>query len=306
MLVDESRQAKQGIFNIRSFRIFRYLRLIIQADIVHIHSGHYLFRLLHFLAAKVFFKRVVITIHSYSVAAKGNFERLLDRLVARYSYKVLFVNKEIAEMFKLKKFHVQNAFLPPVDEQEALPTEISSWLDRKQNAHWTICAANASKLVKYKGEDLYGLDLCLDVASRLKSNGILCAIIFVISDPSGDFSLDLYRSRILNEQLEDFIFLYDRPISFVSLIKRSEIILRPTNTDGDSLTLREALFMGKPVIASDVVRRPEGAILFRSRDAKALGDAIFTVMQFRSHQNVNCDQRARFQEFVDFYHTLYN
>ena len=43
--------------------------------------------------------------------------------------------------------------------------------------------------------------------------------------------------------------------------------MRPTNTDGDANSLREALYFEVSSIASDAAARPDGTILFKNRDA---------------------------------------
>jgi len=48
------------------------------------------------------------------------------------------------------------------------------------------------------------------------------------------------------------------------LISRSAAFVRPTFTDGDSISVRESLALGIPVIASDAVARPEGTVLFET------------------------------------------
>ena len=56
-IVDESREKKEGIFNLRSLNIFGYLYKVLKTDIVHIHSGKFFFRMLHFSAASLFFRK---------------------------------------------------------------------------------------------------------------------------------------------------------------------------------------------------------------------------------------------------------
>jgi hypothetical protein len=70
-------------------------------------------------------------------------------------------------------------------------------------------------------------------------------------------------------------------ISFVRLMQQCDIMIRPTNTDGDSLSVREAIHMEKLVICSDAVSRPEQCILFKNRDledlVKKTEDAILLI-----------------------------
>lgn len=57
---------------------------------------------------------------------------------------------------------------------------------------------------------------------------------------------------------------------FLSELARCSVFVRPTFTDGDSIALREALALGRIVVASDAVPRPEGCVLFRSGDVNDL------------------------------------
>ena len=49
-------------------------------------------------------------------------------------------------------------------------------------------------------------------------------------------------------------------------MKRLTLFLRPTYFDGDSLSVREALALGVPVVASATDFRPDGVITFRIGD----------------------------------------
>jgi glycosyltransferase involved in cell wall biosynthesis len=59
-------------------------------------------------------------------------------------------------------------------------------------------------------------------------------------------------------------------VPFYPILARSHLFLRPTNTDGDAISIRESLYYKIPVIASNVVDRPEGTILFKNRDIQEL------------------------------------
>jgi glycosyltransferase involved in cell wall biosynthesis len=48
----------------------------------------------------------------------------------------------------------------------------------------------------------------------------------------------------------------------LALMSRSDVFLRPTLADGDSISVREAVSLGVPVVASRTGTRPAGAILF--------------------------------------------
>lgn len=60
----------------------------------------------------------------------------------------------------------------------------------------------------------------------------------------------------------------------LGLMVRSDVFLRPTTHDGDSISVREALALAVPCVASDVCARPEGAWVFQAGDAASLAARI--------------------------------
>jgi glycosyltransferase involved in cell wall biosynthesis len=54
----------------------------------------------------------------------------------------------------------------------------------------------------------------------------------------------------------------------------SDLFLRTTLHDGDSISVREALYLGIPVIATDNSMRPDGVVLIPASDPIALQQAI--------------------------------
>ena len=56
----------------------------------------------------------------------------------------------------------------------------------------------------------------------------------------------------------------------LSIMSRSDVFVRPTRADGDSISVREAIDAGVPVVASVAGTRPEGTMLFRPGDVDAM------------------------------------
>lgn len=292
-IIDEGRLKKENVFNMRSLNLFSYLRKIFSVDVVHIHSGLLTLRLLHFIIASLFLKKIIITIHGYE-SGRGIVERTLDRIMLNHCSKIIFVSKEIANRFEIKKYFIRDAFLPPdVSNEEDIPGEVSTWIETKQLNDYKICSANAWRLDRHNNEDLYGLDLCIIAAKKIKATGIKAAFVFIVCESTGIIKIDQYKQMITDFGLEDSFLLFESPISFIKLIMKSDIVIRPTNTDGDALTIREGLFLGKTVIASDVVLRPNGVKLFKSRDTDSLAQVIITVCK------VGGDKQKGVPDFVN-------
>ena len=299
-IVDESREKKEGIFNLRSLNIFGYLYKVLKTDIVHIHSGKFFFRMLHFSAASLFFRKKIITVHGYEPGRGANI-RPMDRVILNNCNKVIFVSKELADAFNVKHYIINEAFLPPDVKSEAeIPAEVANWIEQRKEQGYKICVANAWRLDKHENEDLYGLDLCISAAKKNKEKGIKAATIFVVSDGSGAIKTAQYKKMINEFELESCFLIWEAPLSFIKLIIHTDIVLRPTNTDGDALTVREGLFLGKPVVASDVVIRPEGTKLFKTRDAGSLAETIAEVLN-DDQQSVMDNQRSGVTHYLEYY-----
>lgn len=303
--VDESRVIKHGVFNLRQKRLATYFHKITRNNIVHIHSGTRSLKYFHIICAKVLLrKKTVLTIHSY-IATSG-FLKFLDRIVYGLPDITIVVRGGIQDTLKLKnRVEVKEAFLPPLLEDEpALPSEIINWIKDKRSEGAQVVSANAWRLKTHNGEDLYGLDLCIEAALKLRNMGRKVCFVYAVSDLNGDLDINEYDKRIKENNLTDIFYLQKSQLSFVQLIQMSDIVLRPTNTDGDALTVREGLYFQRHVIASDVVTRPVGTKIFANRSADSLTQEIDKALA--QPINGNANGVANGQEFASFYKEIYD
>lgn len=270
-IIDESKiKFSDGkIFNLRSKNLLTYLKLIYSSDIVHIHTAMNWLRFVHVVISKLFFKKVVVTIHSI-MHIENKKHNLLLKISLKLSNNIIYVNEKIKQELGQSKGKIMPAFLPPImKNEEDLPEEITRLLIK--NNKKKIVVSNAYRLDWYNGSDLYGFDLLLEVADIAKTNKDNVLIILIISSINHDDPLLVkYNDFIRSRKLENNIIIIPYSISFVKLILKSDMVIRATNTDGDALTIREGLFFNKPVIASNVVQRPKGTILFSNRDRNDL------------------------------------
>ena len=63
--IDEASEKKSSLYNIRSLSPFPYIKKAMKADLLFIHSGNNVLKLLHILAAKFLRKKIIITVHGY-------------------------------------------------------------------------------------------------------------------------------------------------------------------------------------------------------------------------------------------------
>ena len=64
----------------------------------------------------------------------------------------------------------------------------------------------------------------------------------------------------------------------LAVISRADVFVRPTTADGDSVSVREALALAVPCVATDVAYRPPGTLVCKGGDAKDLAEKIRTAL----------------------------
>jgi glycosyltransferase involved in cell wall biosynthesis len=88
-------------------------------------------------------------------------------------------------------------------------------------------------------------------------------------------------------------------------VSRSRLMLRTTLYDGDALSVREALQLGTPVIATDNGMRPPGVRLIPKSDSRALLRAIDEALQHPAERKEQaCHDESNLQAVFDFYRDL--
>ncbi len=285
--IDEASVVKKNVFSIKSFNPFVYLNKIFSADVLFIQTGGSALRKFHIIVGKLLSKKIIITVHGYSKV--NNFFLLkVDCYFLNLCNQIIVVNPYILKKLALpiNKCIVKHAFIPPLMTAESvLPEFILTWFfDSKKSGH-TIFCANASRLNILNNQDLYGLDMCIQLAKLLLNNYFPISFIFIVSSLENcQYRFAIYQKLIIDLGLQHNFLLINGEFSFVRVIEQSDIVLRPTNADGDAVTIREAIYLNKPVLASDVIDRPTNTLLFKNRD---MNDFYNQTIKLLSKKNID-------------------
>jgi glycosyltransferase involved in cell wall biosynthesis len=298
--VDESPECTPGIFHLRSGNLFKYISLLNNAEIVHVHTSIWWIRGFHLFWAKLLGKKIVVSFHALLELQNSPHIEWI-KSYAKWANKIIVVNQEMVELLDNPKTQVKEAFLPPdLNSELNLPKELEEVL--QQNSDKKIIVSNAFRLDLHNNEDLYGLDLMVDVAARIKSENLPYKIVFVVASKDDKYGfLKINQERIEKENLQEQIEIFNHPISFVKLVDKADLVVRATNTDGDALTIREALYLQRPIIASDAVQRPEGTFTFQNRNSSDLFEKIHQTLQNSTNEKIS----QIGDSYRDFYLNLY-
>jgi glycosyltransferase involved in cell wall biosynthesis len=169
-------------------------------------------------------------------------------------------------------------FLPPDDEvldRQSVTRDVWDFIE----SHDPVIAANG-RVAWYRGQRLYGLDSLLDLTVRLKPRYPRVGVVVCFWDyeSKDEESVSRLRERARSEGVSENILFNTQVGAFVPVLESSTVFVRPTVTDGDANSVREALYLGVPAVASDVVERPPGTVLFKTRDTDDLVGKVEEVL----------------------------
>lgn len=189
---------------------------------------------------------------------------------------------------------VEGAFLPPV------AYNISCIMERYPSSLFTflkdftpIILVNASHLMLIKGADVYGLDLCIDMMVSIKNRYPDAGLLIVLARMNNaDYFHELQR-HMKNKGVAENVYVVQDDQELWPLFKYVDVFIRPTRSDGASVSLQEALHFNVPSIASDVCKRPPGAITHGTGDALDLAHKVNELLQ-------NCIYGANQREHRNF------
>jgi len=205
----------------------------------------------------------------------------------------ILINQQSYQVYKQinKDAQLIPAFIPPVSEPP-LSDDVKSLISECQKRGMPIVSTNASKtgIDKYRN-DIYGIDFLVDYFSAHDGFTLL------VSDPKGG-----YKEK-LGGGSEKIVFI-DKPHSYFELLKYVDIFVRNTSTDGDALSVKEALYLNKPALCSDVVDRPVGTILFEYSNEVSFAQALENAKTFSGKNDEKRDYIDVVGELIKIYLSL--
>lgn len=218
----------------------------------------------------------MITVHSPTIVR--DLQRRPRRL-ARWSLRqfdhVVAVTPEIVDLLRpVLPDHticVIPDFVPQADGGE-LPPALASFVEA---GDVFVAAAWRLKFLP-NGDDLYGFDVLakafLNVAARSPS----VRLVLLVGEEPGRRGRRYLRSlqALLDGGGLGGRYMIEQGVDLAALLAREVTLVRPTRSDGDAVSIREALRNARQVIATDVAVRPAGVRVVPAGDSAALATAM--------------------------------
>ncbi|HEY0544316.1 MAG TPA: glycosyltransferase family 4 protein [Pyrinomonadaceae bacterium] len=283
-----------------------WLMLRLRYSIIHLHFGGMLSTRLVFLALLCSLMprtKTLLTFHSggYPKTPAGRSARpkTLRGFVFRRLDRIIAVNEEIAEMFK--KFGVAPARIriisPHVIIDPPRETLLPEFFEDFKQRHEPLLIT------------VSGLERAYDLPTQIEALGLVrerfprAGLVIV-----GSGSLEQkIREGIESQPYAPHILLCGdvaHPVT-LRMMAESDLFLRTTLYDGDSISVREAMYLGIPVIATDNTMRPDGVELIPPSNPAALQQAIERrLMNGGAHVSLNENGEGNIEAVVRLYQEL--
>ena len=290
----------------------RFIKLIKetkQYKIVHSHFGLestiFLWTLSFFLR-----KKIVVTVHnSWSenfYFSTNSINRFFLKQLAKTDITWIAVSEEArAQMQKLpvkfKNIRVIPAFIPNDSnyiEEDILSQSLIKFLNNKN----ILIVFYGHSFMKNGGHDVYGYNVAIEMFDELlkKYNNKLSLVMCIGEDDQ----VEINKLRNLAEEkgINQSIYWQIGAIKEMNALwKYTDIYIRPTSSDGDSVAVREALNLGIRVVASDVCIRPQGTILYHFND---ISDFTNKVIECLNLEIEAPQQKDFYKEMLNVYKSI--
>jgi len=252
---------KYSFSDIRRDSLLVTLIRILKAEVVHINLSRPIVILGLVVLSRVSLAKVIVTVHGNfgDKITMGKIENFLFNFAIKYSSLVLVQNKKSKERARSLNDSTMliSSYLPAtIDEinEEGLVGIIDIIVASKN----IVVSTNAFDLTfDQNNNEIYGISKLIIWA--VKNNYLL-----VVSDPSSNY-YSWIKKNFPNLLSPNVLFI---PFShnFVAILKYVNFFIRNTTTDGDSVSIHEALASDVTVYATNCVSRPDNVIVYDDLD----------------------------------------
>ena len=229
--------------------------ILFDYKVVHLHTSSIVVQNYISLLCKIMRTKCIITFHGdlnrFDAQSLEKVKRILERIDVP-----IVLNKgsyNIANEINKRTIMI-SSFIPPHGTEE-LSDNIKQLISTVKDKFKYLFVTNAYGLTYDKeGNEIYGI---FDLISHFNNKP---EDALVISDPSSQYINFVVKNSI---EIRENIFLINEYHSFYELLKFADANIRNTSTDGDSISLRESLYLNKVTFATDVVSRPIGTRVYK-------------------------------------------
>lgn len=277
--------------SIRESSFLNLLKQFLSHKCIHLHISNISLSFFFALICCVLQKKLVLTRHGDINRHRGWLYHI-DLWAIQLATIPILLNQTsycIAKKYN-RNARLISVFLPP-SKEESLPEELITKLMKCRKKYKYIFATNAYNIsFDEGGNEIYGISSLIKIFRKHPD------LFLVAATCNKNYYNYLSVQKV---EIPTNVFLIQKPISFFALLKLVDGMIRHTTTDGDALSVREALYLQRRTFATDCIPRPQGTICYRNIDE--LEKLLETV------NNDIClvsDTHTNGKEIIDIYRSL--
>jgi glycosyltransferase involved in cell wall biosynthesis len=286
-----------GVFVRASLRV-----LLTDADVVHCITGsslNLIANAMPLLAARLSGKPSVLSIAGSDlpqiIEGGAWFQRLLFSQILSWPTRVIACNTENEAALKHlqvpgERILVMSNALPIHENDKTVDPGLPPELEEFARSHQPLLLSISARYYHYGSLEL--IQALAGLATAFPKAGLV--LIFKQGhDPAFVSEFDAF---VHEHRLADRILVLINVPAVFPLMYRVEVFVRTPRADGDSISVREALTVGLPVVASATGYRPEGTLLFKPGDSADLQAKLSQVLSNtapRTHWLDSLDDEGR-------------
>lgn len=172
---------------------------------------------------------------------------------------------KMPESIRHKCTDIPAFIMPDVVTEKDVPRYI---LDFVKNGNTPIIMACGGIVLTNEFYDLYGIQDTINLFREIEKVNMQCRLLLIVYGDISSPKQQDFMNKIKEQTAQDsnILLVTHEQFELYPLFRHVSIYVRPTKTDGDSLTIREALSMRCPVVASDKAQRPAGTCVYHTAD----------------------------------------
>lgn len=188
---------------------------------------------------------------------------------------------------------VSNNFQLEDAVKSGLPPDVSSFVE----SHSPVIASTGAASAEY------GLLEAADALARVRGSRPNVGYVLVMTRFGNAEYEARFRSVLEEQGLLDNVLVVKNIPDFGALLANSDVFLRSTLVDGDSMSVREALATGMPAVVSDTAFRPDGVMLYKKESAEDMAARLEEafVTPRRDPAEMRAEARRNLETLLDIY-----
>lgn len=239
--------------DLRKTPLLSILAALMKFPVAHLHTSHVYFQLLASVICLVMKRKLIITYHG-NLGRYHTFKNWVVNLSCRLCYIPVVQNQgslKIASRLNNRTL-LLSSFLPTKAFISPDVVNVVTIVALKQQYAYVFCTNAGNVTFDRSGNETYGILALIHKFAALPMAAL------IISDPSARY-LQYVQKQLT---LPGNIIFISTSHNFSDVLTYSDAFIRNTTTDGDSISIHEAIESQVPVFATDCVSRPPECILY--------------------------------------------